>query len=83
LRFKKGGFHMAVESGVPVLPITVVGAYDLMPPGSNAIRSGTIEIYFHDPIETEGLGPSGRVALMKRVRAPMEETLSRFGYGAT
>lgn len=83
LRFKKGGFHMAVESEVPVLPITVVGAYELMPPGSYAIRSGTIEIYFHDPIDTKGLGPGGRVELMKQVRVPMEETLARYGYGAT
>ena len=83
LRFKKGGFYMAVESEVPVLPITVVGAYELMPPGSFAIRSGTIDIYFHEPIDTKELGPSGRVELMKRVRVPMEETLSRYGYGAT
>jgi 1-acyl-sn-glycerol-3-phosphate acyltransferase len=74
---------MAVESEVPVLPITVIGAYDLMPPGSLAIRSGTIEIFFHEPIETKALGPAGRSALMERVRAPMEATLARYGYGAT
>ncbi len=83
LKFKKGGLHMAIESKVPVLPITVIGAYELMPPESLAIRSGTIEIYFHDPIVTKALGPSGRTELMKRVRAPMEETLARFGYGET
>jgi 1-acyl-sn-glycerol-3-phosphate acyltransferase len=80
LKFKKGGFHMAVESGVPVLPITVIGAYELMPPGSLAIRSGTIEIYFHEPIEIQSLG---RAELMTRVRAPMEDTLARYGYGET
>ena len=74
LRFKKGGFHMAVESRVPILPITVIGAYELMPPGSLAIRSGTIEIFFHDPIEIEGDGASGRIQLMERVREPMEAT---------
>ena len=83
LKFKKGGFHMAAESGVPVLPITVIGAYELMPPGSLAIRSGTIEIYFHEPVETTGLGPSGRIELMRKVRAPMEATLARYGYGET
>lgn len=77
LKFKKGGFHMAVESEVSVLPITVIGAYDLMPPGSVAIRSGTIEIYFHEPVETKALG---RGELMQRVRAPMEATLARYGY---
>jgi len=83
LKFKKGGLHMAIESKVPVLPITVIGAYELMPPESLAIRSGTIEIYFHEPIETKELGASGRSELMKRVRAPMEEMLARYGYGET
>ena len=83
LTFKKGGLHMAIESEVPVLPVTVIGAFELMPPESLAIRSGTIDIYFHEPIETRGLGPTGRAELMKRVRAPMEETLARYGYGET
>lgn len=77
LPFKKGGFHMAMDAGVPILPITVLGAYELMPPGSYAIRSGTIEIHFHDPIPTEGLGPSDRPALMEKVREPMLARLER------
>ncbi|HJS74905.1 MAG TPA: lysophospholipid acyltransferase family protein [Vicinamibacteria bacterium] len=77
LPFKKGGFHIAIDSHVPVLPITVVGAFELMPPGSFAIRPGTIEIFFHDPIETKGLQARDRFELIARVRAPMEEVLSR------
>jgi 1-acyl-sn-glycerol-3-phosphate acyltransferase len=77
LPFKKGGFHIAIDSHVPVLPITVVGAFELMPPGSFAIRPGTLEIFFHDPIETKGLQSRDRFELIARVRAPMEEVLTR------
>ena len=75
LPFKKGGFHMAIQSQVPVLPVTVVGAFELMPPRSIAIRSGTIEIFFHDPIETSGLENKDRFDLIRRVRQPMSEML--------
>lgn len=77
LPFKKGGFHMATESGVSIFPITVVGAFELMPPGSNRIRSGTIEIFFQEPIETEGLGARDRLRLMERVRVGMEDILAQ------
>jgi 1-acyl-sn-glycerol-3-phosphate acyltransferase len=76
LPFKKGAFYMAVDSGVPILPITVKGVFELMPPGSFSIRSGTIEVVFHDPIPTEGLTHEDRLWLMEEVRnrisAPME-----------
>jgi 1-acyl-sn-glycerol-3-phosphate acyltransferase len=77
LAFKKGGFHLAMDSGVPILPITVLGAHELMPPGSYTIRPGTIEIHFHDPIPTSGLSANERPALMERVRAPMLALLDR------
>lgn len=77
LPFKKGGFHMAIESQVPILPITVTGAYELMPPGAKAIRAGRIDIHFHDPIETAGLEGKDRLRLMEQVRAVMDETLAR------
>jgi 1-acyl-sn-glycerol-3-phosphate acyltransferase len=78
LPFKKGGFHMAIESQVPILPITVTGAFELMPPGSSAIKAGRIDIHFHEPIATTGLDTKDRQALMEKVRAPMQETLERY-----
>ncbi|MGH9337285.1 MAG: lysophospholipid acyltransferase family protein, partial [Vicinamibacteria bacterium] len=82
LPFKRGGFHMALESQVPILPVTVVGAFELMPPGSFRIRSGRIDIFFHEPVETRGLQSRDRMDLIARVRAPMEETLSRHRTGS-
>jgi 1-acyl-sn-glycerol-3-phosphate acyltransferase len=68
LPFKKGAFYMAIDSGVTILPITVKGAFELMPPGSFAIRSGTIEVIFHEPIPTAGLRHEDRHSLMEAVR---------------
>jgi hypothetical protein len=49
-----------------------------MPPGASAIRSGTIQLFLHEPVETRGLDIGDRAELIARVRGPMEETLSRF-----
>jgi 1-acyl-sn-glycerol-3-phosphate acyltransferase len=82
LPFKKGGFHMAIESQVPIMPITVVGAFELMPPGSFSIRPGTIEIFIHDPIATRGLDNKDRAGLMARVRNTMLPSLGRYHHQA-
>jgi len=68
LPFKKGGFYLAIDAGVPVVPITVRGAYELMPPGSFAIQPGTIEIFFDPPIPTANLTHKHRARLARDVR---------------
>lgn len=68
LRFKKGAFHMAIDSGVPIQPITVKGVFELMPPGSFAIKSGTIDVIFHDPVPTANLNHDDRNRLMEKVQ---------------
>lgn len=75
LPFKKGGFLMAIDSGVPILPISVRGAFERMPSGSFAIQPGTIELVFHKPVPTSGLAPEDRDRLMAEVRSRIESGL--------
>jgi 1-acyl-sn-glycerol-3-phosphate acyltransferase len=66
--FKKGPFIMAIESGVPIIPVTVSGGYEIMPPDRFRITPGTINVTCHAAIETAGLSLSDRERLMERVR---------------
>ncbi len=66
LPFKKGPFYLAVENDVPVVPVTIVGTHYAMPKGRFAIKSGTVQIIFHDAIEPKDFGD--RDQLMMRVR---------------
>jgi 1-acyl-sn-glycerol-3-phosphate acyltransferase len=75
LPFKKGGFYLAIDSGVPVVPVTVRGAFELMPPGSFAIRPGTIEIFFHKPVPTADLTHKDRGRLVELVREQIASRL--------
>jgi 1-acyl-sn-glycerol-3-phosphate acyltransferase len=73
LPFKKGPFYLAVESGVPVVPVTIVGTHELMPKARFRISPGTARIIFHDPIEPAEFG--SRECLMEKVRAAINEGL--------
>jgi len=56
LRFKDGGFRLAVESGRKLVPMTVVHAHKrLLDDGKWLLRPGKITVIFHDPIDPTGL----------------------------
>ena len=73
LPFKKGPFYLAMECGVPVIPMTIVGTHYAMPKTRFAIRPGKVQVIFHDPIEPRDFG--GRECLMEKVRAVIESGL--------
>lgn len=77
LPFRPGPFTMAIEAQKPVVPITVHGTRKLMPKGKGTIQPGTITLRFHPPIVTTGLTAANRNELMERVRAVMEQAVSR------
>lgn len=75
--FKKGGFHLALDSGAEIVPVAIQGSHAVMPPGSALIRSGTVRVEIGEPIATAGLSPGDREALLARVRDKIAEMLGQ------
>jgi len=75
LPFKKGGFILAIQAGVPVIPLTILGSRKVLPKGSLRIHPGTIRVVVGDPIDPRQYRVEEKEALMKRVRAVMAEAL--------
>jgi 1-acyl-sn-glycerol-3-phosphate acyltransferase len=69
--FKKGGFKLALQAQVPIIPITIIGTRRILPPDSIIFRPGPIEMYVDAPIPTAGLTDDDIEMLMRRVRAEM------------
>jgi len=73
LPFKKGPFYLAMECGVPIVPMTIVGTHYAMPKARFAIKPGKVQVIFHAPIEPKDF--VDRDHLMERVRAVIESGL--------
>jgi 1-acyl-sn-glycerol-3-phosphate acyltransferase len=69
LPFKKGGFHLAVDAQVPILPVAVNRSRRLLPKGALWTPPGTVEVRVGEPIPTAGLGKDDVPALVERTRA--------------
>lgn len=53
--FYDGAFRIAVETKAPILPMVVINAGKLLPPGTGRVLPGTIYVKFGEPIVTEGM----------------------------
>lgn len=73
--FKKGGFHLAIKAGVPIVPVALRGTRELMPVGSFLLRRGTMTVIIGEPIATQGLSDEDRASLHERVRGVVETML--------
>ena len=75
LPFKKGGFHLAMDSGVDIVPVAIKGSREIMPRGAALIRAGTVTVEVGEPIPTAGLTNGDRDALIAKVRGRVAEML--------
>ena len=66
--FKQGMFHLAIKSGVPITPISIIGSGDIMPKRSLKVNPGTIKMVIDKPIPVEGCTIDTRGELIEKVR---------------
>lgn len=72
--FKKGGFHVAVSLGAPIVPVWIEGTLDVIPPDQwGAVTGQTVTVSYGEPIETKGKTLEDLPALMAEARERMLE----------
>lgn len=74
--FKSGGFHMALEAGVRILPVTIDGSYRVMPANSFLMTPNrTIRVVVHEPVDPAAFGRRQREELTRTVRSAIASGL--------
>ncbi|HEY5880586.1 MAG TPA: 1-acyl-sn-glycerol-3-phosphate acyltransferase, partial [Nakamurella sp.] len=76
LPFKKGAFHLAMQAEVPIVPIVIRNAGELMWRTSKLLHSGTLQIAVLDPIPTDGWTPESITEHTRVVREKFIATLA-------
>ncbi len=77
LPFKKGGFIMAIQAQVPIVPVAVQGGRAAMRKGSAIVRPVHVSVRIGKPIPTKGLTLDDRDAVIERVRTEVEKLLAQ------
>jgi 1-acyl-sn-glycerol-3-phosphate acyltransferase len=79
LPFKKGPFHLAQESGVSIIPMTIYGTETLMPKKGLAIKPGEATLVFHAPVDPKQFTDRDAIsqAVYKQIESALPERLRR------
>ena len=77
-RFKRGSFGLALEAGVPVVPVSLVGVKAVVPRGLPSVRPGLVRVVLHPAVPVVGRSADDAEALAEEVR-----TIVASGCGAT
>jgi 1-acyl-sn-glycerol-3-phosphate acyltransferase len=77
LPFKKGAFHLALQTGATIVPVAIKNTDWMMGKKNGAAYSGTVEMVLLPPIETKNLSAEKDLMdLLKRTRAAIAEELN-------
>ena len=66
--FKQGTFYLAIKSGVPIVPISIIGSGEIMPKRSLKINPGKIKLVIDKPIDVKNITLENRQELITIVR---------------
>ena len=77
LEFKKGAFQTALSLKLPIVPLTIDGAYKVLPTHSWRMNPARITLTFHEPIPTDGLTANDLSDLMNKVYNVIESALPK------
>ena len=66
--FKQGIFHLAIKSGVPIIPVTIIGSGQIMPKRSLKITPGKVKLVIDKPVDVTSYTIENRHELINKVR---------------
>ena len=76
--FQDGGFRLAQQLGVPIVPVTLVGSYQFHSTGDWTLHPNPVVVHLHETIETKGLTKEDVPALRDRVHAIIAKPIEAF-----
>ncbi|MDD5168907.1 MAG: lysophospholipid acyltransferase family protein [Syntrophales bacterium] len=74
--FKQGLFHLALQAGVPIVPISIIGASEIMPKRSLMVNPGRITMVIGEPVDASQYSAETRHELMGKVRGTIVDNFN-------
>ena len=70
--FKKGAFHLALQAGVPIVPVAITGSFDVLPPRTLRVNPGEVHVYLEPIVDVAPFEPNDYRGLRAKVQTTIE-----------
>jgi 1-acyl-sn-glycerol-3-phosphate acyltransferase len=77
LPFKKGAFHLALQTNAPIVPVAIKNTDWMMGKRTGVAYAGTIELILCKPIDTTGMNENDIPHLLRTTRSAIAAELER------
>ncbi len=77
LSFKRGGFLLALKSGLAIVPVGIAGSAQVQPKKSFVIRPGVLRVNYGSPLSVRDFGVSRKRELIRAVREQIEQLIAK------
>lgn len=74
--FKRGGFLLAVESGIDIMPVIQTGSFNIKSKGNWLIKPGRVQVVFEEPVSSKGFSRENLSELISLTRSVFEKYLN-------
>lgn len=71
--FKKGPFILAINTGLPILPVSISGTRNVLPKGEIGVTPGWVRVVIHSPVQTDILTLQDRHQLVREINQTISE----------
>lgn len=75
--FKSGSLKIPLRTGAPVVPVTIAGAYNVMPKKTMSVHPHPIFIHIGEPVSTDGLDVKDFKAFVQDIEDKIRDTYKR------
>lgn len=76
LPFKRGGLNMAIDLGVPIVPVACKGTFEMFKKGTKSIKNNSLELRIGEPMITKSFKKEDAKVIAKRVSERVEALLT-------
>jgi 1-acyl-sn-glycerol-3-phosphate acyltransferase len=76
LSFKRGGFLLALKSGLAIVPVGIAGSAKIQRKGNFKIRPGSVRVNYGSPMSVQDFGVSRKKELIQEVREQVERLIA-------